>query len=89
MISSSISATELARKLRAGEVSAVETAQHYLDRLDEVNPAVNAIVWIDRDDVLRRARESDDRLRRGEARPFEGVPMPIKDLVGVRNQPLT
>ena len=90
MISSSISATELARQIRTGEISAVETAQHYLDRLDAVNPEVNAIVWIDRDDVLRRARASDERIRRGDAsRPFEGVPMPIKDLVAVRDQPLT
>ncbi|THE07699.1 amidase [Microbacterium oleivorans] len=90
MISSSISATELARLIRSGEVSAVETAQHYLERLDATNPDVNAIVWIDRDDVLRRAQESDDRIRRGDtSRPFEGVPMPIKDLVSVRNQPVT
>ncbi|MFS0734132.1 amidase [Microbacterium sp. 1P10UB] len=90
MISPSISATELARLIRAGELSAVEVAQHYLDRHDQANPAVNAIVWIDRDDVLRRAGESDERVRRGDtSRPFEGVPMPIKDLVGVKGQPLS
>ena len=90
MIPSFISATELARRIRDCEVTAVEVAQHYLGRLEAVNPAVNAIVWIDPDDVLRRARESDERVRLGDtSRPFEGVPMPIKDLVGVRGQPLT
>ncbi|HEV7186060.1 MAG TPA: amidase [Leifsonia sp.] len=90
MIPSYISATELARSIRVGEISAVEVAEHYFGRMDAANPAVNAIVWIDREDVLRRARESDARLRSGDtSRPFEGVPMPIKDLVGVRGQPLT
>ncbi|WP_104045423.1 amidase [Arthrobacter sp. ZGTC412] len=85
-----ISAVELARKLRDREVSAIEIAEFYLDRHDALNPEVNAIVWIDRDDVLRRAGESDARLRSGRnVRAFEGVPVPIKDLTAVRGQPCT
>jgi amidase len=45
---------------------------------------------MDRDDVLRRAAASDARLSSGEGvRPFEGVPIPIKDLTPVKGQPST
>lgn len=81
-----ISATDLARLIRTREVSAVETAEFYLDRVDAINPEVNAIVWLDRDDVLRRAAASDSRIAAGDGRAFEGVPIPIKDLSPVKGQ---
>lgn len=84
-----LTVTDLAELLRTRQVSAVDAAQFYLDRVDAVNPLVNAIVWMDRDDVLRRAREADRRLADGTARPFEGVPLPIKDLTPVKGQPYT
>jgi len=84
-----ISALDLARLLKERSVSAVETAEFYLDRVDAFNPAINAIVWLDRDDVLRRAAEADRRLADGTARAFEGVPLPIKDLTPVAGQPYT
>ncbi|MFF2486129.1 amidase [Microbacterium sp. NPDC058062] len=84
-----ISATELAALLSSRQVSAVEAADFYLDRIDAINPRINAIVWIDRDDVRRRALEADRRIAAGTARPFEGVPIPIKDLTPVAGQPYT
>ena len=76
--------------LRNRQVSAVETAEFFLDRVDALNPQVNAIVWMDREDVLRRAAASDARIASGEPiRPFEGVPIPIKDLTPVKGQPST
>lgn len=89
MLDPFISATDLARALRTREVSAVETAEFFLDRVDAINPEINAIVWIDREDVLRRAAASDARIAAGTARPFEGVPIPIKDLTPVAGQPYT
>ena len=84
-----ISATELARLIRSREISAVEAAEFFLDRVDVLNPDINAIVWLDRDDVRRRAEAADARVATGNARPFEGVPIPIKDLTPVRGQPYT
>ena len=85
-----ISATELAQLIRSRQISAVETAEFYLDRIDSLNPSVNAIVWMDREDVLRRAADSDARIAAGKGvRPFEGVPLPIKDLTPVKGQPAT
>lgn len=84
-----ISATSLAQLIRDREVSSVEAVEFYLDRVDAINPEINAIVWMDRDDVRRRASASDARISAGEARAFEGVPLPIKDLTPVRGQPYT
>ncbi len=90
MITPVSSALEIGAAIRAGEVSPVEVAEMYLAEIDARNDAVNAIVWLDREDALRRARESERRVRDGEARgPFEGVPIPIKDLSGVAGQPNT
>lgn len=83
------SALDLAAHLHAGRLTAVEVADAYLDRLDAVNHEINAIVWIDPDDVRRRAAEADRRLRAGQGRRFEGVPIPIKDLTPVAGQPYT
>jgi len=83
------SALDIAAAIRAGEASPVEVAEMYLDRIEQRGDELNAIVWLDREDALRRARESEARLRAGEARPFEGVPIPIKDLASVAGQPNT
>lgn len=83
------SALEIAAAIRSGEVSAVEVAQMYLDRIETRGGELNAIIWLDREDTLRRARDADARVAAGEARQFEGVPMPIKDLSNVAGQPNT
>jgi amidase len=87
MIDPFVSAVDLAALIRSGEVTAADVAQFYLDRVDAINPEVNAIVWIDREDVLARAKSADARIAAGAARPFEGVPIPIKDLSPVAGQP--
>ncbi|UOQ59069.1 amidase [Leucobacter rhizosphaerae] len=90
MITPTSSALDIAAAIRSGAVSPVEVADMYLDRIDARNDEVNAIVWLDREDALRRARESEARLRSGsDVRPFEGVPIPVKDLSSVAGQPNT
>jgi amidase len=73
------SASELVRLLRAGDVSSVEVVESCLARIDEVNPAINAVVRL-APDSLARAREADDAFVRGEPiGPLHGVPFTIKD----------
>lgn len=85
-----ISATRLAAMIRRREVSAVEVAQYYLDRIDAHDGAINAFVWRNDDQVLAGAAAVDAALAGGEAlAPFAGVPMPIKDLSSVAGQPST
>src|SRR4051812_25429254 len=64
---------ELAARIRARELSPVELMQHYLDRIDRLDPQLNAFVTVDRDAALDGAAHPPDG-------PFSGVPIPIKDL---------
>jgi amidase len=68
-------ATELAAMVRAGEVSARELVQLSLERIEELNPALNAFVDVD----AERALAAADQVRPGDARPFAGVPTAIKN----------
>ncbi|MGH7897682.1 MAG: amidase family protein, partial [Candidatus Binatia bacterium] len=73
-------AIELAAALRRREVGSRELLDHYLDRVERLNPALNAIVTLDVERARRRADEADRALARGEARgPLHGLPMTVKD----------
>ena len=74
------SATNIARAIREREVSAVEVVQAHLDRIDAVNPALNAVVALCAARALDEARAADAAIARGDALgPLHGVPMTIKD----------
>src|SRR6185503_2553247 len=84
------SAGQLARAIRAGRVSSVELLRAYLDRVDRLNPAINAIVVDDRDRALRAARAADRALARGKpVGPLHGVPMTVKESFNIPGQPTT
>ena len=73
------SATELAALLRARELSSLEVVTACLERIDAVNPAINAVVRL-APDALDRARAADEALARGESQgPLHGLPFTIKD----------
>lgn len=74
------SATDLARVIRAGELSAVEALELYLARVARHNPALNAVVTLDADRARERAAAADRALARGEHwGPLHGVPFTLKD----------
>lgn len=73
-----LSATELARLIRARQVSAVEVVQAHLDRIEQVNPHVNAIVTLVAEQALDAAEAADAREPDG---PLHGLPVAHKDLV--------
>ncbi len=78
----SLPATEIARLLRARSLSARELLEAHLARIEETNPAINAIVTVVPERAMDEAREADERLARGEAAgPLHGLPIAIKDLV--------
>lgn len=70
-----LSAAQTANLIRLREVSAVEVAQAHLARLEAVNPALNAVVDHDPEDVLEQARGVDAGAVSG---PLAGVPVTIK-----------
>jgi amidase len=74
-----LSATELAALIRARTVSAREAAQAALDRLEAVNPVLNAVVDHRPAEVLARADAIDAALKAGIAPgPLAGVPVTVK-----------
>jgi Amidase len=74
------STTGIAAQLRAGQLSARELAELVLDRVDAVNPAVNAVVEAHREAALRAADDADHALTRGgPTGSLHGVPMTIKE----------
>jgi len=75
-------ATELARLYRARTVSPLELMRAVLERLDRVNPLVNAVVTLDREAAIRQARRATAALTRRSAAigPLHGIPVGIKDV---------
>src|SRR6185503_3520344 len=74
------SAAEVALLLRRREISSRELTELLLARIDAVNPAVNAVVELDRDSALLAADAADAAiLRADELGPLHGIPMTIKD----------
>ncbi len=78
-------ATELVRLYRARKVSPSEVMQAVLDRIDAVNPRLNAYVTVAREAALAGARRATSALRRGATLPpLHGVPVSIKDLTATK-----
>src|ERR1700733_7384532 len=74
-------ATKLAELIRTREISPVEVIKAHLDRIDAVNPKVNAIVTI-ADRALESAKEAEAAVLRGdELGPLHGVPFTVKDSI--------
>lgn len=74
------SATALARAIRAKEISSKEVVDAYLQRIEDVNPKLNAVVQLTADAARAQAREADAALARGKIKgPLHGVPITIKD----------
>ncbi len=74
-------AADLARAIAARELSAVEVMEAHLARIDQINPAVNAIVTLLPDEARRGAEAADAAVARGDALgPLHGLPVAHKDL---------
>jgi amidase len=78
-------ATELARMVHSGEISATELVQTSLERIEELNPGLNAFVQVD----AERALATAERIAPGDERPFAGVPVAIKNNRPVQGLRLT
>src|SRR6266540_7499194 len=76
-----LTAAELARRIRAKEVSAVEVMEAHLAQIARINQRVNAIVTLQPEQAMRQARAADEALARGaQAGPLHGLPIAHKDL---------
>jgi amidase/aspartyl-tRNA(Asn)/glutamyl-tRNA(Gln) amidotransferase subunit A len=83
-------ATELIRRLRAREQSARELVSAAIERIERLNPAINAVVTTNFDAAIAAAERADRLAQNGEwLGPLHGLPILIKDLfdfrAGIRN----
>ncbi|VVB97314.1 Amidase [uncultured archaeon] len=79
------SATRLAKAIRAKEVSSEEVVNAYLQRIEEINPELNAIVHLQANEARNQAKKADAALALGDLKgPLHGVPVTIKDNVDVK-----
>ena len=75
-----LTATELSRLIKAKEVSPVETVEAYLERINEVDPKLNAYITVCGDEAMAQAKESEQALAQGNYRgPMHGIPVAVKD----------
>ena len=71
---------ELRRALDARQISSVELASLFLDRIDALNPELNAFITVDRDGAIAAARAADARIAAGQAGALTGIPLAHKDV---------
>src|SRR6202161_2794894 len=76
------SISELALRLRRGDVSPVEITQRCLERIEKLNPALNAFITVMAESALAEARRAETEIGRGEWRgALHGIPVALKDLI--------
>ncbi len=78
-------AGDLAALVRSGQLGARELVSASLERIDELQPQINAFTHVAYESALATAAE----IRAGDPRPFAGVPIAIKDNRPVKGMPLT
>jgi len=83
-------ATELARRVRARELSALELLRATLDRIGAADPHLGAFLHVDADGAERQAAAVDQALaRRDDPGPLAGVPIALKDVIVTGGVPTT
>lgn len=65
------------------EISSRELTEMLLERIETVNPALNAVVELQREAALQKADAADEAISRGERRPLLGVPITVKESFNV------
>ena len=83
------SATHLLERLRSGEVSAREVVSAHIRRIDEVNPAINAVVLPRFEEALEEAAAIDAATAHEEAPALAGLPVTVKECFDVVGLPTT
>src|ERR1035437_9107441 len=79
-----LSAREIAAQIRRKEFSPVDVARAHLDRIERLNPKLNAFVDYKPEVVLAQAREAEKAVLGGdELGPLHGVPVSIKSSIDV------
>jgi amidase len=80
------SAVDAAKAIRRGDISSLELTELMFKRIDAINPRINAVVTLMREEALSRAKEADAARAKGKFfGAFHGVPITIKDAFDVKD----
>ena len=71
------------------EISPVEVAKAFLERIDALNPKLNAFITVTSDLAMEQAKAAEEMLRNGTAGPLTGIPLALKDLLCTKDAPTT
>ncbi|HKT87156.1 MAG TPA: amidase [Candidatus Sulfotelmatobacter sp.] len=84
---------ELSAKFRRGEISPVDVTRACLDRIEKLNPSLNAFITVMTESALAEARRAEEEISQGQWHgPLHGIPIALKDLIdtaGVRTTAAT
>ena len=84
----SLSAIELVKKLRTGDISSVDLCNAYIKRIDKYEKDVKAWAFFDKKVLLEKAEEADDYRKSGKPTGvLHGLPVAVKDIVGTLDMP--
>lgn len=85
-----LSASELSRKIKAGEITAPEAAEAALAQIRACEGTLNSFITWDEEDVRRQAMEVEQGIREGRfSGPLAGVPVAVKDNLCTRGMRTT
>lgn len=74
--------TQLSRWIEQRQLTSERLTRIYLDRIEKLNPKINAIITLTRDHALARAAQADREIKAGKYRgPLHGIPYGVKDLL--------
>lgn len=85
----SLTIHQLVDRLRTGQLTSRQAMQACLDRIKAVDGRLNAFISYDAKEALAQADVADQARSNGEDHPLLGVPVAIKDVLAVKNQPLS
>ncbi len=81
---------QASRAIRDQQISPLELTQICLQRIEAINPTVNAFITLTAESALAKAHAATEEIARGNYRgPLHGIPLAIKDLYDVRGAPTT
>src|SRR5712671_5143340 len=74
--------TDLAPRLKRKEVSPLELTRACLDRIEKLNPSLNAFITVTAESALAEAQAAEAEIARGQWRgPLHGIPIALKDII--------
>ncbi|GMT42771.1 MAG: glutamyl-tRNA(Gln) amidotransferase subunit A [bacterium] len=79
----------LSDKLSAKEISATELARGCLERMEKLEPRINAFISVESEEALEEAQRADKRIANGERGSLLGIPLAIKDLIVIKDRVTT